>query len=383
MISRALIVLSSGYFFMFFAAGLQQLLLPYLTHATGRSAAQCSWILGTAYFSAVFWRALASYTIAHLGFYWSVVLGFLPYVGFPLALLFSDNYGAALAAAFIWGWGAAAIWIAGPTNLLASTDPTRYGRTSGIFYASVHGGEMLGVYVLALVRNHFGWEAWLGAAFAVYVLGEAIILFLPRIEQGIPRPSLGAVLGMYRHRHLVLLAGILVVSSVGFGLTLSAMATHVERTFGVGIVGYVTLGFYLGRLVFSFCSGWLCDRWGREPVLVACSLAAAAGLLLAALVVNEAVLFVALLALGGMVGVVPVAVTALIGDSVSNEERHLAFGSVYLWGNFGVGAVIVSSQYIALFAGNFRVAFAVFAALYALGALLAWQMAQGGGKDEG
>jgi predicted MFS family arabinose efflux permease len=223
MFSRALLVLSSSYFLIFCAAGLQQLLIPYLTQATGRSAAQCSWILGTVYFSAVFWRALGSYTIARLGFYGSLVLGFLPYLAFPLVLLASDDYWIAIAAAFVWGWGAAAIWIAGPTSLLAATDVAFHGRASGIFYASVHGGQMLGVYVLALVRNHFGWDAWLWTAFAIYAVGECIVLFLPRTNQPVTPPALGAVLGMFRHRRILSLASVLIVSSLGFGITLSAM----------------------------------------------------------------------------------------------------------------------------------------------------------------
>lgn len=364
MISRALGVLSGGYFFMFCAAGLQQLLIPYLVHTTGRSPAECSWILGTVYFSAMVWRALASFTIARLGFYWSVVIGFVPYAGFPLVLLWSHNYWVALAAAFVWGWGAAAIWIAGPTNLLAATDATHYGRASGIFYACVHGGQMLGVYLLAYVNNHWGWDAWLWTAFALYAIGECIILWLPRTEQKIAPPALGAVVGMYRHSRILLLAFVLIVSSVGFGITLSAMTTYVEQTFRLGIVAYVASGFYIGRLLCSLGGGWMCDRWGREPVLVAGFVAAAVGMLAATLVVNEVVLFLASFALGGIIGLVPVAVTAMVGDTVPAEQRHLAFGSIYLWGNFGIGAVIVFGQYIAILTGNFRWCFALFTVLY-------------------
>ena len=67
---------------------------------------------------------------------------------------------------------------------------------------------------------------------------------------------------------------------------------------------------------------------------------------------------------------------AMIGDSVTAERRHLAFGSVYLWGNFGVGGVIVATQYIAQLTGNFRVCFAVFCVLYALCAMAVWRMAK-------
>jgi MFS family permease len=352
---------------MFCAAGLQQLLIPYLVQATGRSAAQCSWILGSVYFSAMCWRVVGSYTIARLGFYGSLVLGFVPYVAFPLVLLFSKDYTVALVAAIVWGWGAAAIWIAGPTNLLATSDASHYGRASGFFYACVHAGQMLGVYVLALVRNHFGWETWLWTAFGLYFVGECIILFLPRVRQQVSTPALGAVLAMYRDRRIVALACVLVVSSVGFGLTLSAMTGHVERSFpnGLAIVGYVTLGFYIGRLLCSLCGGWFCDRWGRTPVMVSGFAAAALGLIAASLIVHEVALFLASFTLGGVVGIAPVATSALIGDSIPAERRHLAFGSLHLWGNFGIGVVIVVSQYLGALFQNFRVCFAVFAVLYA------------------
>jgi MFS family permease len=150
------------------------------------------------------------------------------------------------------------------------------------------------------------------------------------------------------------------------------MTGYIQHSFvnGAGIVSYITCGFYLGRLIFSLSGGWCCDRWGRGPVLVVGFALASIGMLLASLLAHEVVLFFASFTLGGIVGIVPVSVMAMIGNSVPPERRYLAFGSVYLWGNLGIGLVIVFAQYLAQFAGNFRVCFAVFTLLYALCALL-------------
>jgi len=148
-VSRDLIVLSSTFFFIFLgAASFQQYLIPYTVRQTGQSHATCSWILASVYLSSIVWRILYPYTLEWIGTRGAIVGGFLTYTLFAVVALLSKSYPLLLISALIWGWGAAAIWITGPSQILESTSALRYGRASGIFYSAVYAGQGLGVYLL-------------------------------------------------------------------------------------------------------------------------------------------------------------------------------------------------------------------------------------------
>jgi MFS family permease len=370
-VSRDLIVLSSTFFCIFMgAASLQQYLIPYVAGRTGHSHAACSWILASVYLSSIVWRILYTYTLEWLGARWAIVGGFLTYTLFAVVALFSTSYTLLLISALIWGWGAAAIWITGPSQILQTTSSLRYGRASGLFYSAVYAGQGLGVYLLGWLLDREGARAMLVLAIGITLIGNLLSLATPSRTIHRDPPSIRDVLSVLTGRRSQILSFLLFSSSVGFGIVIGPFSSLVAES--TEIAFWVAVGFYGGRLVTSWLGGWMTDRVGRYHTLVGGFLIAAVGLGLGATFPSPVVLLLTSMALGLQVGFVPVSVMALIGDETEEGRRHLAFGAIYVWSNLGVGLTIVLGQYLRLLFG-FRTGFLTFALLFLLCAGLAME----------
>ncbi|NLC55556.1 MAG: MFS transporter [Armatimonadetes bacterium] len=366
--SRDLGVLSTSFLLIFMGAGaFQQYLIRYLQEVTGRTPTECSWVLATVYLSFLVWRLFAAHTIRWLGDQRAIFLGQLTYTLFLVFAITAQSYWVLLAAASLWGWGASAMWIASSTQVLDASARTRYGSASGVFYAATHLGQWVGVVLLGYLLARHGWSALLWVAVGVSVAANAVALAVPRKYVARERPRMSKVFGVLRTRLSKLLAAILFVSSFGFGLLLSGFSTLLEP----GALVWVTSGFYGGRLVSSWYSGWISDQLGRRGVLVWGFGLAAAGMLVGLKTDNLWALFTAALALGVQTGTVPVAAMAMIGDAVDSRQRHLAFGAIYVWRDLGVAVAILGAQYIVRFLGGYGICFALFALLFAACAVLA------------
>ncbi|MBI3946063.1 MAG: MFS transporter [Armatimonadetes bacterium] len=376
--SRDLAILSSSFFLIFMGAGaVQQYIIRYLQDVTGRSPAQCSWVLATIYLSFLVWRLFAAHTIAWLGDKRAIILGQLTYTLFVIFAITAREFWVLIAAAALWGWGASAMWIASSTQVLDATARTRYGTAAGVFYAASHLGQWLGVILLGWVKTHYDWAALLWVAAGLSIAANTVALAVPR--KFVPRetPRISKVFGILRTPQTKALAVLLFVSSFGFGLLLSGFSTLVEPA----RIALVTSGFYGGRLVSSWYSGRISDRLGRRGVLVWGFALATIGMVAGASADSAWLLCAAALGLGVQTGTVPVAATAMIGDLIEPSRRHLAFGALYVWRDLGVAVAILGSQVIIGFLGGYRVCFGVFALLFALCAVLSGSLR--GAKPDG
>ncbi len=362
--SPDLAVLSASFFLIFMGAGaVQQFMMPLVRELTGRADTQCSWVLATIYLSFLVWRVFAAYTIRWLGDQLSIFLGQVTYTLFVVCALLFHNYWVLLGAAALWGWGASAMWIASSTQVLDSSARTRYGSVSGVFLAAAHAGQMLGVVILGWARTHYGWDGLLWVALAISVAANAVALRVPRKYVPREKPRMSQLFGVLRSRHSKALAGILFVSSLGFGILLSGFSTLITDP---SVLPKVTFGFYFARLISSWYSGFVSDRLGRRGVLVWGFSVAAVGMLFGLKTDSLWALFAAAAALGVQTGTVPVAAMAMVGDAIEPSRRHLAFGAIYVWRDLGVALAILGSQYIVRFLGGYTMCFGIFAILFAL-----------------
>jgi len=347
---------------IFFGPGAtQQFTIPYVSEATGRGHGACSWILACLYLSALVWGLLSGYTVRWLGARMAIVLGLGTYTAFCVCVWLCPGFWAILAAAALWGWGAAAVWISGPTRILESESALRRGRASGIFYSSVYLGQALGVLALGWVGRTYGRPAIFAAAACIGLCANAASLSLRAREAEPTQARLLDALRVFRGLRGMILCMILLASSLGFGIVLSPLTSAVNESKGFGHISSLLVWFYIGRVAVGWIAGWFTDRLGRIPVLTFSFLLGALGLGLAAASTASYALALAALGLGLQAGIVHIPVMALVGDWVEPERRHLAFGALYAWRNLGVSAAILFGQGMRTWLGGDRAAFAVFA----------------------
>jgi MFS family permease len=363
-LSRDLKILSFAFFFLFIGASFQQFLRPYLQETTAWSEMKCSTILIVLYATMMFWRIFIQYSVQALGDYLSIVLASVTYSGFAATLYLTKQYPLLMAAAFVWGWGGASLWIASSTQVLDAARESRYGRASGIFYAATHAGFAVGVMLLGRMKERSGSGAMLLLVLAAMLIGNVIMLFVPR--KRVKRESgIRAIFSMMRTAKVKIVGFFLFASSLGFGFLLGAftgVADAKEQSF-VYLANAAVL-FPLARCIISLSGGAISDRLGRAKTLVLPFIVSSLGLFLAGIRPNIITVGLSAFGLGLQGGLVPVAAMAIIGDSAVKERRHLAFGALFFWRDLGVIFSLFLGQLLLSRLGDFRPCFLTFAGIF-------------------
>lgn len=368
-------IISAAFFFIFMGMGaFQQFLIPVFSIKLGQSALTCSWILATIYLSFLFWRVICGWTLKWLGDYWSLVLSAATYTGFALCALFVTSYPALISASIILGWGAASIWIAASTQVLDTSIKGKYGTASGIFYTSAMLGQAIGVFLLGRLIGKYGNTAMLVFSIIVTALGNIIILGVPRRRIARESPAINKTFGVLKTHKSKMIAFVQFVSSFGFGIVMSSFSELIKGLYGIALIGTITQGFYVTRMIMGYFSGRLSDKIGREAVLMMGFLFSALGMGLAIFVHTPWALFFAAATLGFQFSTVGVIVMAMIGDSAIPQRRHIVFGAIYLWRDLGVAVSILAGMYLNAYTKNFTAGFAVFAILFLLCTIFASEL---------
>lgn len=367
---RDLMILSGAFFLIFMSGGAQQqFLIPYLKSTTTWGTMKYSFVLAMVYISFMVWRILVGYSIRVLGDYRSIVLGSLTYTGFVAAVLFARSFALILCMAMLWGWGAASMWIVSSSQILNVTERTRYGTASGVFYFWTHVGFTLGVLILGVTQNRWGGESLYRLALMIVLAGNGIMLFVPRrsVERG-ARP-VGEILRMMRTPKVQIVGFLQFCSALSFGLVLGVFADFISEEYGSPYL-LLTVFFPLARAVLSLAGGMVSDRLGRGRALFVGFFISGVGVLISAGWSSPIAVALSVLTLGIQSGMVPPVSMALIGDSVEPERRHLAFGAIFVWRDFGVALAILGGQYIRLQLGGFGASFLLFGLLFLICAFL-------------
>jgi len=367
-LSRDLKILSVAFFFIFTGSSFQQFLIPYLQGATSWSAMKCSVILMVVYSTFLFWRVFVNYTIKLLGDYLSIFLGSLTYSGFMFSLYLTKQYPLIILSAIVWGWGAAALWITSSTQVLDAVKTSKYGMASGIFYCATHLGFAVGVFMLGNIGERFGgdWSV-LTAVFAI-VIGNIVILFIPRkrVEREF---DIRIAFTMMLASKIKIVSFFLFASSLSFGLMLGAF-TGIAKEHGLAYLASAAVSAPIARAVLSLVGGAVSDKLGRGKTLFLSFAISSVGLLFAGMWSNIFTLGFSALSLGLQGGLVPVAAMAIIGDSVPSERRHLAFSATFVWRDLGVVVSLFLGQYLSALMGSFKGTFIIFACVFLICAFL-------------
>jgi len=368
-------VLSAAFLFIFMGTGaLQQFLIPYLEQTTTWGAMRASLVLATVYLGFPLWRLLAGYSIRALGDHWAIFAGATMYTLFAAAVLVYPQLWALLVAAFAWAWGAALLWITSSAHVLDASRRERYGRAAGLFYAATHIGFVIGLIVLGLVLREYGGRGMLIAAITMTAVGNVICLLVPRREFPRELPRFSGVLKLALGGAGRIVAVIQFAAATGYGLLLGVFASSIEQTYGIRMVGVITMSFYLVRAVISPFAGALSDRLGRARVIAGAFAISGAALLIPVALPNAITLAFAAAVLGALTAAVLAGVLAFVGDTAESANRQAMIAGMYVWRDLAVGVTILLGQYLRLLFGGFQAAFLVFALLFFACAWLAGRL---------
>jgi len=375
--SRGLPLIYLSFFLIFLSSGaFQQFMVPYLMVTTDWGRIGSSAVLATVYFSFLFWRIFIGYSMMSLGEKASLVLGGATYTFFAFMLLFPGNFYVIIAAAAIWGWGAASLWISSSSIVLDLAGVGRYGSASGKLYTACNVGQAIGVLILGLIITFTGFVesiAFAVIASAIANVVSTLITIKPTTRE---KPNLKTILGIgFSHKGLVL-GFLLFASSLGYGVLLGIFAEHVAAGYGFLSLSLITLVFYIVRIPSSLFGGYVLDRLPRSIVLSISFAAASLSLFAIGLNPIEISLAIGALALGFQASLVPVASMAIIGDAAKPERRQMALGAVFAWGNLGVALALIGGAALRSLFGEVQQPFLLFGLIFGACVVLSLYLAK-------
>ncbi len=148
---------------------------------------------------------------------------------------------------------------------------------------------------------------------------------------------------MMRNRTLLAVSLAVAAAYLGIGMVVPVRVLYAQsQGASLQIIAAMASAYLVANFVFQYPSGWLADRWGRKPTLIA-SLIGQAALSLLFLVISDPLLFVALRFAEGMVAAsfLPSA-RALIADAVPPEKRGESYGifTAFFNGGFLLGPAL-------------------------------------------
>ena len=155
-------------------------------------------------------------------------------------------------------------------------------------------------------------------------------------------PSVGGLRGFDRSVYLV--AGARFVNTFGSGVVYPFATLYFVRVVGVPftLVGLGLLANNVATATGTLAGGYLADRYGRRPVMVA-SMALAAPALAAYALVETAVGFAVVATAAGLaLGLFAPASQATIADATASEDRDRAYGLLKIASNAGFGSGFVA-----------------------------------------
>ncbi len=375
------LLLASTFFFIFMGTGAQQaFLVPYLGEITDWSQFQRALVIATVYFSMMIFRLGHVYLLRDWPQWKCSIVGGAMYVLFPIAMLglyFLPSYPLALAAAAVWGWGGAAMWMGTALQILALADRAKkHGTGVGVLYAATHAGWAVGVVVLGAVFSYAqaAGTTWLlyAVATALALVGYGIMLALPRRPEPLPEmPTWGALMEIMSRAKARIAAFLLFSAALAFGFVLGSFTDYVGRTHGAQWLWVATFFYPFSLFLLSFSSGLLSERVSHGSVLALGFFGGSAGMLVPLLWDHPAGLAITALTLGLLNGAVPVVSTALIGGSADRTRRPLVYGAMFTWRDLGVVVATVAGSLLGVQAGGVAVTFGIFAAAFAVCGVIA------------
>ncbi len=163
---------------------------------------------------------------------------------------------------------------------------------------------------------------------------------------------------MLRNRSLLAISLSVCAAYIGLGMIVPIRVLYAEsHGASIAIIGAMASAYLISNFLFQYPSGWLADRVGRKPLMIA-SLLGQAAFSIVYLFISDPLLFVALRFAEGIVAAafLPSA-RALLADVISGEQRGEAYGIFGAFFNMGflfgpaLGGLIAGLGYTPPFIG--------------------------------
>jgi MFS family permease len=371
------------FFLLFFGVGaVQPFIVKYVqSQLPTADSFQASLLVAAIYLAFGPCRFVASWVIVRVPRKWVIVLGALCYLALPASMRFGGSWWTFLAGCLVLAFGAGLIWTASSTRVLDQAKGGRYGAASGVLYFFVQCGIALGALALgALVPKAIAgvpadYTSFFRVSLTVGTLSVLCALMIPSDPAATGARKFAAPSLQFAWRFLTygdnwIVPLILGVSYASYGILLTLITAFTSEKLGQGHVGWVSAGFYVSGILFSYIAPRLSDRLGRRSVLLAGFGGGAVAMTLMAFSDSAAGIGLATLLFGLPYGGIQGVAMAWVGDVTAPAERPVAHATTFLWRDLGGGSAALAVAFMQKWQWNYSQSFRAFALVFLVTAVI-------------
>lgn len=329
-------ILWSLFFLIFLGTGSSQPYVNLYLKNLGFSPVSLSFVLASVYLSMAFFRPFIPAILKISGLKKGIIIGSLTYSLFSLFLFSFKNLALFIAGGILWGAGASILWTATLTMILKISGKERYGVENGYLRFFLHIGLLIGFLTLGKIAEMSGYRNLFFVAFLFALFGFLISISLKDVETSVSKFSFNVSFS----KEIIIFAIALFIGASGYGLILNQINIFISEKFGVAFLNKTIIFFYLSAGILSFVGGKIIDKIGEIlPPFIFFSFAGVF-LLLFSFFPSLLLSIIAIISLGGLFQIIPVAATVRIGKIIKEEKRANAIASTFLWRDVGIGTSI-------------------------------------------
>ncbi len=317
-LQRNIILLSVAFLLIFFGFdGIQQYITISFTQHGLKDLGFASLIIIYIVFTLA--NPIAAMVVSAMGAKRSMMIAALFYTLYCISLI-SLNAVLITSASVLLGISGALLWTAQTSYLVRASEPSVYGRNSGLFSTFFAIGAASGVFVFGWILPMLGLEKGF-FLFALFPLIAIVpLLLLDDIRTTVQGMKWATVFGIARSKTALRFAAIWFPFNFIQGLVIGILPLEINQTIGsLKAVGALTALFYIAPIALSYGIGRLSDRIGRRSMITVMYASALVGLGLLVVKDTPVVLVVSVVILAFNFGLFHTIGFALVGD-VSTEK---------------------------------------------------------------
>ncbi|WP_031513606.1 MFS transporter [Desulfofalx alkaliphila] len=261
-----------------------------------------------------------------------MVVGMIALSFSTVAFAYSTTYLALLLTRLLQGAAAAATWTIGPALIADLYPPEKRGEKLGLTMAGMNFGFFIGPVAGGFLYDWGGYALpFLVSALMSLVILMLVVVVIKEPEQRETERTGLTLQEVFSNRAILTGAGLIFVASIGFGFIDPLLPGYFNEKFGAtpGTIGLLFGAISATSIVAQPSFGWLSDRIGRIPPIIAGLMATAIAMPLITAAPSILHTMPVMAAVGITYGMIFAPSGPLLADAVMKGKQNASYGMAF------------------------------------------------------
>lgn len=346
-IRSPIIKLSLAFLFIFFGyGGIQQYVTTYFDSLGLKQVGYNSLILVYLFFFLT--GPISAIFVSKKGPKLAMIIATFSYSLYIFSLVSAQEVVIYLTSALI-GCSAALLWTGQNVYLVRSSPKENLGANAGIFSASLHLGEVLGIIFAGFLAKRISFSGSFSILGFAPLIGILLLALLKdyHVDQIAVAPSRFVLLKKALISKTAIRVSVIFTAQMFiFGLVIGVIPIEINRIWGMTYVAGLSSIFFIAPVLFSYFLGKTSDMRGRKFILVTSFVTSIVGLSFLYLSSDPWFFLLGVILLAITFAGMSPASAAIIGDITTEQNIEYVTALSYMMRNLGVVTALALSGYL-------------------------------------